>query len=616
MISHLRRLLLGNPIPTARESYERLSKARGLAIFSSDALSSVAYATEEILRVLILAGAAALTLSVPISLSISAVLVIVAISYFQTIHAYPNGGGAYIVARQNLGEMPGLVAAGSLLIDYTLTVAVSITAGVEAITSAAPQLYPMRVEIGLAAIALIAWANMRGVRESGMIFSIPTYAFIGVMFALLATGASRIMSGSLSPLPSPVHIEVSHTLTLFLILRAFSSGCTALTGIEAISNGVPAFKAPESRNAGRTLVAMAVLLVTMFLGITYLARHLNIIPIGTETVNSQIGRSIFGTGALYYALQAATAMILLLAGNTAFAGFPRLGWILAQDRYLPRQLSNRGDRLVFSNGIVTLAILAGVLVVAFGGKTHALIPLYAVGVFISFSLSQAGMMRHWLAAKTRGWQWKLIVNAVGMVSTSIVAIVIVATKFLHGAWVVLTLIPILVFMFRMIRQHYDSSGEMLSLVGMEPRPWSKPATHVRHKVVVPVSGVHRGTLSALEFARSMSADVVAVVVDIDPNGTARVRADWHKWCNDVPLVVLPSPYRSTVAPLLDFLEEVDKRPADHALAVVVIPEFVPAKIWQKYLHNQTARLLKDAILYKEGRIHDRIIISVPFHLSR
>ena len=613
---HPRRLLLGSPIPTAREIHERLSKLKGLAVFSSDALSSVAYATEEILRVLILAGIPALLLSPSISLSIAVVLVVVAISYFQTIHAYPNGGGAYIVARENLGEMPGLVAAASLMIDYTLTVAVSITAGVEAITSAAPPLYAMRVEIGLAAIALIAWANMRGVRESGMIFSIPTYAFIGVVFTLLITGFTRLATGGFVPAPHAEATAATQALTLFLVLRAFSSGCTALTGIEAISNGIPAFKRPESTNAGRTLIAMAALLVTMFLGITYLARDFNIVPLGNETVISQVGRAVFGTGILYYALQAATAMILLLAGNTAFADFPRLGSILANDRYVPRQLSNRGDRLVYSNGIATLAILAGVLVVVFGGKTHALIPLYAVGVFISFSLSQAGMVRHWFVKKTSGWQWKLILNTIGMISTSIVAIVIVATKFLHGAWVVLTLIPILVFTFRMIREHYDSASVMLSMDGVTPQPWKNPATHVRHKVVVPVSGVHRGTLAALEFARSMSADVVAVSADIDPRGTERLKSDWQKWCNDVPLVVLPSPYRSTVAPLLEFLDEVDKRPADHALAIVVIPEFVPAKIWQKYLHNQAARLLKDAILYKEGRQKDRIIISVPFHLSR
>ncbi len=616
MSLNFRRILLGSPIPTARESQERLSKARGLAVFSSDALSSVAYATEEILRVLILAGIPALLLAPNISLSIAAVLVIVAISYYQTIHAYPNGGGAYIVAHENLGQTPGLVAAGSLLIDYTLTVAVSITAGISAITSAVPQLYPMRIEMGLAAIALLAWANMRGVRESGTIFSVPTYAFIGFIFALLATGFTRLAGGDLTPPPPPDTVSASHVLSLFLIMRAFASGCTALTGIEAISNGIPAFKSPESRNAGLTLIAMSAILVTMFLGITYLAKDLNIVPYGNETVMSQVGRSVFGTGFLYYCLQASTAMILLLAGNTAFAGFPRLGSILAQDRYLPRQLSNRGDRLVYSNGILTLALLAGVLVVVFKGETHSLIPLYAVGVFISFSLSQAGMVRHWFVDKTRGWQWKLIINAVGLVCTTIVAGVLVATKFTHGAWVVLALIPVLVFMFRNIRSHYDSASEMLSLVGEEPRPWKKPATHVRHKVVVPVSGVHRGTLAALEFARSMSADVVAVMADIDPKGTERVRADWHTWCNDVPLVVLDSPFRSTVAPLLDFLEEVDKRPADHALAVVVIPEFVPAKIWQKYLHNQTARLLKDAILYKEGRKHDRIIISVPFHLSR
>lgn len=612
----LRQFLLGSPIPTARESHERLSKVKGLAVFSSDALSSVAYATEEILRVLILAGIPALLLAPGISISIAAVLVVVAISYYQTIHAYPNGGGAYIVAHENLGETPGLVAAGSLLIDYTLTVAVSITAGIEAITSAVPALYPFRVEMGLAAIALIAWANMRGVRESGMIFSIPTYAFVGIVFTLLATGFTRYSLGDVTPPPHPEALSASQILTLFLILRAFASGCTALTGIEAISNGIPAFKSPESRNAGQTLIAMSALLVTMFLGITYLAKDLNIVPSGTETVVSQIGRSVFGTGFLYYFLQAATAMILLLAGNTAFADFPRLGSILAQDRYLPRQLSNRGDRLVFSNGIVSLALLAGILVIIFKGKTHSLIPLYAVGVFISFSLSQAGMVRHWFADKTRGWQWKLIINAVGLISTTIVAGVLVATKFTHGAWVVLALIPILVFAFRSIRKHYDSATEMLSLVGVEPHPWKKPADHVRHKVVVPVSGVHRGTLAALEFARSMSADVVAVMADIDPKSTERTRAEWHKWCNDVPLVVLDSPYRSTIEPLITFLEEVDKRPADHALAVVVIPEFVPAKIWQKYLHNQTARLLKDAILYKEGRKHDRIIISVPFHLSR
>jgi len=616
MPSKLRRILFGSPIPTARESHERLSKVKGLAVFSSDALSSVAYATEEILRVLILAGTAALALSVPISLSIAGVLVLVAISYFQTIHAYPNGGGSYIVAHENLGALPGLTAASSLLIDYILTVAVSVTAGVEAITSAAPQLIPYRIEMCLVAIALITWANLRGVRESGSIFAAPTYAFVTIVMMMIVAGFVKVFSGDHVVAAAAVTNNGTQALTLFLILRAFAAGCTALTGIEAISDGIPAFKKPEAVNAGRTLIAMAILLLIMFLGITLLARDFGISIDPHQTVVSQIGRSIFGVGILYYLLQGATAMILLLAGNTAFADFPRLGYFLARDRYLPRQLANRGDRLVFTNGILTLALLASLLVVLFRGSTHALIPLYAVGVFLSFTLSQAGMVRLWWVRRTHGWRWKMILNSIGFTATAIVAMIIIATKFTHGAWAVLAVIPIAIFGFKSIFRHYKDAEELLSLTGEEPRPWKKPATHVRHKVVVPVSGVHRGTLAALEFARSMSGDVVAVMADIDPKGTERVRAEWHKWCNDVPLVVLDSPFRSTVAPLLDFLEEVDKRPADHALAVVVIPEFVPAKIWQKYLHNQTARLLKDAILYKEGRKHDRIIISVPFHLSR
>lgn len=616
MPSNIRRIFFGSPIPTARESHERLSKVKGLAVFSSDALSSVAYATEEILRVLVLAGTAALALSVPISLSIAAVLVLVAISYFQTIHAYPNGGGSYIVAHENLGEMPGLVAASSLLIDYILTVAVSVTAGVEAITSAAPQLIPLRIEMCIAAIGLITWANLRGVRESGSIFAAPTYAFVGLILIMLTAGFAKVFSGSPVVASSAAVATGQQALTFFLILRAFASGCTALTGIEAISDGIPAFRKPESVNAGKTLIAMSVLLLVMFLGITFLARDFGISIDPHQTVVSQIGRSIFGVGILYYLLQGATALILLLAGNTAFADFPRLGFFLARDRYLPRQLANRGDRLVFTNGILTLALMASVLVILFGGTTHALIPLYAVGVFISFTLSQSGMVRLWWVRRTQGWQWKMILNAVGLSVTAVVALIIIATKFLHGAWVVLALIPLAVLGFKSISRHYKDAEELLSLAGETPRPWKKPASHVRHKVVVPVSGVHRGTLAALEFARSMSGDVVAVMADIDDKGTERVRGEWHKWCNDVPLVVLDSPFRSTVAPLLDFLEEVDKRPADHALAVVVIPEFVPAKVWQKYLHNQTARLLKDAILYKEGRKHDRIIISVPFHLSR
>ncbi len=617
MPSPLRRILFGSPIPTAREAHERLSKTQGLAVFSSDALSSVAYATEEILRALVLAGAAALALSLPVAMSITAVMVLVAISYFQTIHAYPSGGGSYIVAHANLGPTPGLLAAAALLIDYILTVAVSITSGIEAITSAAPQLSVIRIEMCVAAIALIAWANMRGVRESGIIFSVPTYAFIIMAFTLIGTGMYHLLSGNPVPAGPIVTPEGAlQPLTMFLVLRAFASGSAALTGIEAISNGIPAFRKPESRNAGRTLVAMTVLLAVMFLGITFLANRFHISPDAHETVISQIGRVAFGGGFLYYAMQAATALILLLAGNTAFADFPRLGSILANDQYLPRQLANRGDRLVFNNGILSLALLASLLVILFGGSTHALIPLYAIGAFLSFTLSQAGMVRHWIVEKSRGWHWKLVLNAVGAAATAVVSVVVIVTKFVYGAWIALLLIPLAMLLFHVTKRHYDIASILLSLEGESPGPWKNPATHIRHKVVVPVSGVHRGTLAALHFARSMSADVTAVMSDIDSRGTERARSEWAKWCNDVPLVVLPSPFRSTVLPLIEYMEEVDKRPADHMLTVVVIPEFVPAKSWQKYLHNQTARLLKDAILYKEGRKHDRIIISVPFHLSR
>ena len=436
MLTRLRQTFIGAPLPSAGILYERLNKIQALAVFSSDALSSVAYATEEILLVLVVAGTAALELSLPIAVAIVALLAIVATSYYQTIHGYPSGGGAYIVAYDNLGIWPGLTAAAALLIDYVLTVAVSITAGVAAFASAFPVLIPYRVELCLLAIALIAWANLRGVRESGTLFSIPTYGFILLFLTLIATGLIRLFSGTLPQNSDPVFPttgEAAAALTLFLVLRAFASGCTALTGVEAISNGIPAFRRPEAENAGKTLIAMALLLGTMFLGISFLARSLAVVPVEQETIVSQIGRQIFGDGPLYLALQVATTLILVLAANTSFADFPRLAAILARDRYLPRQLTNLGDRLVFANGIVTLAILASVLIVLFGGLTHRLIPLYAVGVFLSFTLSQAGIVRHWHKLRGQGWPWKMAVNGLGTVATSVVLGIIVASKFVHGA---------------------------------------------------------------------------------------------------------------------------------------------------------------------------------------
>jgi len=620
MFRPVRRFLFGSPLPTTEEVHQRLTKVKALAIFSSDALSSVAYATEEILLVLVVAGTAALQTSLPIALAIAGLLTIVAISYYQTIHGYPSGGGAYIVAHDNLGIWPGLTAAAALLIDYVLTVAVSITAGVAAITSAFPLLIPFQVELALVAIVLIAWANLRGVRESGTLFSIPTYGFVFLFLLLIVVGLVRLVAGNLAAVPIEAAAPAeggAQALTLFLILRAFASGCTALTGVEAISNGIPAFQRPEARNAGKTLIAMAALLAAMFLGITVLSSALGVTPGEHETVVSQIGRQVFGGGPLYLALQAATALILILAANTSFADFPRLSAILARARYLPRQLTNLGDRLVFANGIVVLALLAAVLVIIFGGKTHRLIPLYAVGVFLAFTLSQAGMVRHWHRQRGPGWLWKAAVNGFGAAATCVVLVVVILTKFTSGAWVVILLIPSFVWVFHSVRRHYNAVAEQLSLNGLRPEKWAGLATHRSSKVVVPVSGVHRGTLAALRFARSLSRDVTAVVVDVEPQVTARVRERWPAWGHGVPLVVLDSPYRSTVGPLLEYLEQVDRREPERGAAVVVLPEFVPARWWHHLLHNQTALLLKTALLYRRGQTtKDRVIIDVPYHLER
>ncbi|MBN1582090.1 MAG: amino acid permease [Anaerolineae bacterium] len=538
----------------------------------------------------------------------------------STIHGYPSGGGAYTVAHDNLGVWPGLTAAAALLIDYVLTVSVSVTAGVAAITSAFPALFPFRIHLGLVAIVLVAWANLRGVRESGTMFAIPTYSFVVVLLALIVFGLGRFVVGNLSPAVARTVPDATNALGglgLFLILRAFASGCAALTGVEAISNGIPAFEKPEAKNAGKTLIAMAALLATMFLGITLLAHLLGITPSEEETVISQIGRHVFGQGAPYLGLQIATMLILVLAANTSFAGFPRLTAILARARYLPNQLANLGDRLVFNNGIVVLACLASGLIILFGGETHRLIPLYAVGVFLSFTLSQAGMVRHWAREHGQGWRWKMAINGLGALTTGIVLSVIVASKFLNGAWIVILIIPSVIWMFQAIRRHYATVAEQLSLEKLDPKPREGLVSHAWHKVLVPVASLHRGTLVALHFARTLSSDVTAVIVDTDPQITARVQEKWDEWGHGLPLVVLESPYRSTVGPLLDYLEQVDRRDPDHGLAVVVLPEFVPARWWHHLLHNQTALLIKTILLYQRRTSdQNRIIINVPYHLNR
>ena len=613
-----RNLIVGSPLRTAEQVHQRLTKMKALAIFSSDALSSVAYATEEILLVLVAAGTAAFHLAMPIALTITGLLVIVAISYYQTIHGYPSGGGAYIVAHENLGAWPGLVAAAALLIDYVLTVAVSITAGILAIISAAPELLPWRVHLCLVAILIIVWGNLRGVRESGTIFAIPTYAFLVLFLGLILAGLTRLATGSLSAVSAPTLPAGAggfETLTTLLVLRAFASGCAAMTGVEAISNGVPAFQKPEADNAGKTLIVMATLLGVMFFGITFLARALSIVPVEHESVVSQIGRQVFGTGPLYLAFQAATALILVLAANTAFADFPRLSSILARDGYAPRQLANLGDRLVFSNGIVALAVLAAALVIIFGGHTHGLIPLYAVGVFLSFTLSQAGMVRHWLKTQERGWRTKAAINGLGAVATGVVLCVVVESKFTQGAWIIVLLIPALVVMFRSVHQHYIDMREQVSLhEGDIDQQWHYKAAKP-HKVVVPISGLNRGTLAALHFSCSLSDDVTAVVVDVDTAATERLRESWRAWGFEIPLVVLESPYRSVVRPLLAYLEETDRREPERGMAVIILPEIVPARWWQNLLHNQTTLMLKAVLLFRqEHNGSPRVVINVPYHL--
>ncbi len=590
--------------------HERLTKIKALAVFSSDALSSVAYATEEIMLMLIVAGSAAVGLAWPIGLAIAALIAIVAFSYYQTVHAYPSGGGSYIVAHDNLGQMPGLVAAAALLTDYVLTVSVSITAGVAAITSAFPVLYPYRITIALFFVALIMTLNLRGVRESGTIFAVPTYLFLAIMFTTLAAGFARWISAGMPPAQPPrIDYPAVQGLTLFLILRAFSSGCAALTGIEAISNGIPAFKPPESDNAGKTLIAMATLLATMFLGITFLTHQFGIVPDEAthETLVSQLGRYVLGEGSpLYFALQVATMLILVLAANTSFADFPRLSSILARDRYMPHQFANLGDRLVFSNGIITLALASSALIVLFGGQTTRLIPLYAIGVFLSFTLSQTGMVVRWWRLRTRHWEIKAAINGLGALATGVVLIVIAVTKFALGAWIVIVWIPIFISFFLSVHRHYQRVAQQLSLENRGSLPPIR-----RHRVIVPVADVHRGVIAALNYARSISDDVTAVYVEVDPAETPKIQRKWADWGEGIRLVTLKSEYRSIIGPLIEYVDKVDDPNRRDQVVTIVLPQFVPARPWHNLLHNQTAILIHLAFVFRR----DVMVTDVPFHLE-
>jgi amino acid transporter len=603
----VKRLLVGAPMPLAQARHERLSKSVALAVFASDPLSSVAYATEEILLVLILAGSTALSYSLPVALGIAALLAIVVISYRQTVAAYPQGGGAYLVAKDNIGRYSSLTAAAALLVDYVLTVAVSVVAGIAALTSAVPWLHSHRVVLSVLAVAGIGVGNLRGVRESGRLFAAPTYFFVASILGTVAYGLVGAIFDWLPEAPYEPHPPGLEGIGLFLFLRSYAAGCTALTGVEAVSNGVQALKPPEGRNAQIIMMWLGVISITMFLGITYLAYDFGIVPGGDETVVSKIARRVWGTGVLYYAVQIATLLILVLAANTSYADFPRLSSILARDRFVPRQFANQGDRLVFSNGILILSGFSILLIVAFQGDTHALLPLYAVGVFLSFTLSQGGMVRRWLRLREKGWRWRVWVNAIGAVVTGVVLLTLAVTKFLEGAWIVVVVIPCLIAVFVIMHRHYEEVAVELSLEGLEGPP------RFQHTVLVLVGDVHRGVVRAVQYARTLAATAVVrgVYVETDPTRTARIEERWGKWGLGVPLVVLTSPYRSLLRPLLDYLDQIQSS-GDEQMITIVLPEFLPRHWWQHVLHNQTALLVKGALLFRKNTV----VADVPYLLKR
>lgn len=623
--------LIGKPLPTASAPHQTINKIVGLAIFSSDAISSTAYATQEMLAVLaaavVFVGMGVFQYAIPITLAIVALLAILILSYEQTIKTYPDGGGAYIVARDNLGEIPAQVAAASLLMDYILTVAVSISSGVAQIVSAYPEYYHWRVEIAIALVVFIMVINLRGVKEAGVVFAIPTYVFMIIMYLTVAVGFFKLFTGTLAPVINPPELEsvlAAQGVSLFLILRSFASGTTALTGVEAISNGIKAFQEPRSKNAGITLIWMAVILGSLLLGITYLAVHIGAIPSEYETVISQLARTIFGDrNILYIAVITGTTIILVMAANTAFNGFPLLSALTANDGFLPRQLAYRGSRLVFSRGIIALSIIASILIVVFQASVTNLIPLYAIGVFMSFTLSQFGMARRWWKighlqpgqeVKERGstlrnepgWKTKMVINAFGAFCTLVVAIVFAITKFSDGAWVVIILIPMLVVVFYNIHRHYLSLAKKLSLQKVSVAP-----SIARHRVILPIGGVHQGTLMALRYARNLSDDITAVHVMIEPDDLPRLQEKWEKWGEGVRLVILESPYREFLDPLLDYIEDIDRQRRPNEVITIVVPQFVPARQWNKVLHSQTAATLQNALMYKK----DIVITSVPYQVE-
>ncbi|MEO8355022.1 MAG: APC family permease [Chloroflexota bacterium] len=619
---------IGRPLSTADAPHQTIGKVIGLAVFASDALSSTAYATQEILGVLSVAGSLAYNYIFPISIAIIALLAIVTISYQQTIHAYPGGGGAYIVSRDNLGELPAQIAGSALLTDYILTVAVSISAGVAQIVSAYPTLDPYRIHVGVAAVILIMLLNLRGVKESGTVIALPTFFFVAMMFLTVGIGLFKSLTGTLGLVVDPPELHVVGTvlaITPFLLMHAFANGTTALTGVEAISNGITAFKEPRSRNAAITLIWMSIILGSLFLGISYLTAQIQGVYSHDETTISQLARTVFdGRGSLYLAVIGATTVILIMAANTAFAGFPRLSALAAEDGFLPRQLTFRGSRLVYSNGIMTLAVIASLLIIVFRARVDLLIPLYAIGVFLSFTLSQTGMARRWwkmghlkqgeeiveagsVLRYDQGWRFKMLVNGFGAVCTAIVMVIFAVTKFREGAWVVLIIIPVLVKILFTVHHHYKDLAAHLTLDKFS----GLPARQTRHRVIMPVSGVHQGTMEALRYAKLLSDDVTAIHVSIDDAETAKVQKKWRTWGEGTRLVILDSPFRLFIEPLLEYIEDIlDQRQANETITIVV-PQFMPSKRWHNALHMRTANVLRQELLSKHGVV----VTDVPYHVD-
>lgn len=633
-ITNVKRVLIGQPFPNSQEIHERLDRVRGLAVFASDPISSNAYATEAIMSVLVVLGSGALQLTLPLALAVAALVLLVVFSYIQTIMHYPQGGGAYMVSKDNLGRYPSLVAAAALLSDYVLTVSVSVSAGVRAVTSALPEAYDYRVIIALGAIGFITWMNLRGARESATVFAIPTYAFVGGVLLVILIGILRKLELlGVAPLPD-LHgtIEAEKDLAglayIWLLLRAFAGGCTALTGIEAISDGVQAFKPPESRNAASTMVAMGVIAMTLFIGIAFLATTMHLVPTEHgESILSQITRQITGGGLLYYWVQVFTALILFLAANTGFQDFPRLSSFLARDGFMPRWMQNRGDRLVFSSGILVLAAISSLIVIAFRANEIAMLPLYALGVMLGFTLSQAGMSR--LMGKvgtlqpgqsmdtdvTRihyepNWRKKRTINIVGATTTGLVFIILTATKFVDGAWIVAAAIPLLVFTFHRIHHHYDDVAEALTTEDFS----EDDLDEIANLAIVPIGDIHKGTLLALQYAKRISSDVRAVCISTTPQTRKRVEQRWARFpglTQGVKLVIIDYDYRDILTPLVDYIEQVNHDEFSDQVITIVIPEFVPKDQLSHLLHNQTANILRRQLRSQQ----DIVIIDVPYHIA-